>query len=151
MAADPDIAPQEASLAVRVHAPAEPPSVGHNRPGFDRVCRECGDDTRVAERHGAFCCNTCRASWNNRRKARGAEIYDLIMALRYERGLAKGLKIWTAICRLAMVFRQEDLRERAGRHSWRAPKAVLDERPFLKATVLDGGTRKAAPKPEAKA
>jgi hypothetical protein len=96
----------------------------------DRVhaCLECGEDCWTK---GDFCSPDCRVDFNNRRKARGSEIYDLYMAFRYERKLSVALGVWQAIARLAAKFRDEDRRERGGRRSWRRPGDVLDERPYL--------------------
>jgi hypothetical protein len=122
---------------LRLNEAPGPAPHGHNRPpGQRRVCTECGDPFDALQPHGLFCSNTCRGRFNNRRLQRGAEIYDLIMALRYERGLAKGMHLWTAICRLASAFRAEDQHERAGRKSWRAPKDVISAKPFLTASVM---------------
>jgi hypothetical protein len=70
---------------------------------------------------------------------RGAELYDLFMALRYDRPTAYPLKLWSVVCRAAAIFRDEDLRERSARASWRSPAAILARRPYLTATVLDRG------------
>lgn len=96
----------------------------------DRVhaCLECGEQTWSK---GDFCGPACRIDFNNRRKARGAELYDLYMAFRYERKLAVALGVWQAIARLAAKFRDEDRASRDSRRSWRNPGEVLDERPYL--------------------
>lgn len=96
------------------------------------ACLECGEPRG----NGDFCSSACRHSFNNRRKARGAEIYDLYMALRFERPLAKLLGVLQAISRLASNYRAEDLAQRAGRKSWRNPRTVLEERPYLKSVRI---------------
>lgn len=53
------------------------------------------------------------------------------MALRYERGLAKLLGLWAIMCRMAMTWREEDMAERAGRHSWQRPSKVVDRLPVV--------------------
>lgn len=105
---------------------------------LDGTCLECGDplarhagDTRRSDT--SFCCIACRKTFNNRRAMRGAELYDLYMAHRFDRRVATDLGVMQAINRLASVYRQEDQRSRDGRRSWRKPKAVLQERPYLKA------------------
>lgn len=105
-------------------------------PAHDCTCRECGAAYVSARAEGGFCSARCRAAWNNRRAKRGAEAYDLLMALRYDRALARRLKIWRLLCRMAMQFRAEDQAARAGRPSWRDPRLVLAERPYLSAAVL---------------
>ena len=67
---------------------------------------------------------------------RGAEIYDLFMVLRYDRETGKLLKLWRIINRMAALFREEDRRERDGRRSWRKPRDVLADKPYLNADVL---------------
>jgi hypothetical protein len=101
-----------------------------------RCCLECGEPfaaTRIGE---DFCGTPCRKSFNNRRLVRGAEIYDLFMALRYQRPLAEKLKLWTALCRAAAGYRREDDRERAGRPSWGDPAKIIDRRPYLRAVIV---------------
>ncbi|MBP0438456.1 transcriptional regulator [Tianweitania sediminis] len=95
------------------------------------ACLECGAEGTKSD----FCGPRCRIAFNNRRKSRGAEFYDLYMAHRFERATAKSLGVFQAINRLASIYREEDKVRREGRRSWRAPKLVLMERPFLKAIV----------------
>jgi len=71
----------------------------------------------------------------NRRKARGAELYDLFMVLRFDRERAKLLRIFQAMCRMASNWRAEDRARRAGRRSYRRPEDVLATRPHLRAIV----------------
>lgn len=87
-------------------------------------CRECGHFHDKAK--AAFCCTPCRQAWNNRRMQRGAQLYDLFMAVRYQRGLAKVHSLWSIVCRLAQSWREEDVRERGGRPSWRAYTELHD-------------------------
>jgi len=56
---------------------------------------------------------------------RGAELYDLFRALRRERDTAKGLNLWTQMCRLELTWQQEDERQRPGRRSYVPPKRAL--------------------------
>jgi hypothetical protein len=111
----PAVLPCAPRVAVRVHG-----------------CKECGG--KVAGK-AEFCCSGCRHAFNNRRRQRGAELYDLYMAHRFERDLAGELGVFQAINRLASQFREEDKAKREGRKSWRNPRAVLEERPYLKAIV----------------
>jgi hypothetical protein len=94
------------------------------------ACLECGAES-VAK--GSFCGTRCRMAFNNRRLQRGAELYDLYMAHRFERKTARQLGLFQAINRLASNWRQEDIAMRAGRKSWRNPRAVMEERVYLKA------------------
>lgn len=133
----------EPTSALRVHASPEAleeprRGVGGNYPprSFAHVCAECGEPYEGLKPFGGFCCPGHRAQFNNRRKTRGAELYDLVMAWRYQRGLAKTLALWKLVCRMAGAFRDEDWRTRAGRRSWRSPREVLAERPWLHANVV---------------
>jgi hypothetical protein len=83
-------------------------------------------------------------AFNNRRLQRGAELYDLYMAHRFQREHAQDLGVFQAINRLASEYRQQDHRERASRRSLRLPRAVLEERPYLKAIVTYDGTGRRA-------
>jgi hypothetical protein len=124
--------------ALRLDASKPAPAFGDNGApaGFRRVCLECGDDFEALKAFGAFCCPAHRKAWNNRRMTRGAELYDLVMAWRFQRGLDRLLGLYKLVCRLASAFRDEDWRERDGRQSWRTPRDVLAERPWLTACVL---------------
>lgn len=102
-------------------------------------CLECGG-TREAGAAGEFCATACRDAFNNRRKARGAELYDLFMVLRFDRERAKFLRVFQALCRLASNWRREDRARRAGRRSWRKPEDVLETRGYLRAISIYDGT-----------
>lgn len=104
-------------------------------------CAECGATFEAKRDHAAFCSDGCRKAFNNRRMTRGAELYDLFMAVRYERGLAKLLGLWTVICRAAELWRDEDRGERDGRKSWGAPEAIIARKPYLKSKTLQKGRK----------
>lgn len=95
-------------------------------------CRDCGGPIDVPI---GFCGSACRKRFNNRRMARGAVLYDLFMATRFDQPLAKRLKLWRLLNRLAAAYREEDRIEREGRQSWRDPKATIADRPWLVSTV----------------
>lgn len=105
-------------------------------------CLECGAPFAPKTPHGEFCSSRCRRAFNNRRAVRGAELYDLFMALRFERELATGLKLWKLLNRMAAGFRAEDVRRRGGRKSWRSARRVIERRPYLKADVILGPARR---------
>ncbi len=90
-----------------------------------RTCQECGLPVSGARRGKAFCSTHCRQRFNNRRMQRGAEIYDLFRALRRERDTAKQLNLWTQLCRLELMWQQEDEKQRPGRRSYVPPKRAL--------------------------
>lgn len=95
-------------------------------PGRPRECLDCGNGLRAdAPASAEFCCTDCRKSFNNRRAQRGAELYDLFMVIRFERGLARLRGVWTVMCALASAYRDSDNHLRAGRRSWRRIDAAL--------------------------
>jgi hypothetical protein len=67
---------------------------------------------------------------------RGAEVYDLLMVLRFDRHRATHLKLWTLMCRMVALFRDEDFAQRDGRRSWSPAEHVLDRKTYLHATVV---------------
>lgn len=89
------------------------------------ACQECGKPASDARKTQAFCCTGCRVVFNNRRKTRGADAYDLIRALRRERSTAKSMNIWTELCRLELSWDIEDKAARPGRRSYIKPEAAL--------------------------
>lgn len=89
------------------------------------ICRECGEEFSDAREATVFCKSACRHAFNNRRAARGAVLYDLFMALRYDRGAAKAFKVYSLMCALGKQYREEDLERRHGRPSWLEPQAAL--------------------------
>lgn len=121
-------------IAVRLNAPPERAEDGHGALGpHPIVCLECGTPHASLSPGAEFCGPACRMAFNNRRTKRGAELYDLFMALRHDRATATRFKVWRLLNRLAAIFREEDRRERAGRVSWRSPSAILARRPYLSA------------------
>lgn len=129
-------------MDTRLDAPAQRPAHAlRNNTRPLRTCCECGTAYEAVKVEAAFCSEPCRKAWNNRRAVRGAELYDLFMALRFDRQTATLLKVWKLLNRLAAIYRAEDKRDRAGRLSWRAPAAILERRPYLRADVLTQGQR----------
>lgn len=109
------------------------PRAASNRPSIYKIkpCLECGCEFRPGREGEAFCAPVCRKGWNNRRQVRGAQLYDMMMALRYERDEAKALKVWTAMTRMAQGFKEEDDKARGGRRSWRRIRDVLADNVWL--------------------
>jgi hypothetical protein len=91
-----------------------------------QCCRECGDRLSTSRE---FCNGKCRSAFHNRRKQRGADLYDLVMSHRFEREDAKEQGAWSLLCRMASNFRQEDHEKRAGRKSWEPVAAVKRRHP----------------------
>lgn len=100
------------------------------------VCLECGAGLTSDRETAVFCSTPCRKVWNNRRMQRGAELYDLFMAFRFERPLARVLRVMSMLNRLASQYREADRHERGGRRSWTSPEVVVERAPHLRATVL---------------
>lgn len=74
-----------------------------------RTCLECGCDLPAAARdEKRFCSNAHKDAFNNRRKNRGAELYDLFMAMRYDRAAASEAGVWAIMCRMASHWREAD-------------------------------------------
>ncbi len=88
-----------------------------------RCCRECFKPLGAAKATAIFCGVPCKASWNNRRKARGAELYDLFMNQRFNRVESKRLTVWSEMCRLAEGWNDEDKAEK--RLTFANPTEVL--------------------------
>lgn len=100
-------------------------------------CRECGQKTPLSRIDTSFCSSKCSVAFTNRRRTRGAELYDLMMINRHERKIAKAQRVWFLITRLCMYWREQDMREREGRKSWADPKKVLQRTAWAKSTVVD--------------
>ena len=92
----------------------------------DIACLECKTAVSDARKGQGFCCDACRHGFNNRRKRRGADAYDILRALRRERSTAKRLNLWTELCRLELGWQIEDEAERPGRRSYVPPAQALD-------------------------
>ncbi|MBZ9856726.1 transcriptional regulator [Mesorhizobium sp. CA13] len=91
------------------------------------ACQECGT---AAPANARFCSAAHRQAWNNRRLQRGAELYDLFMAHRFDRRKAQELRVLQAMNRMASIWNEDD--KAAGRRSWRPTVEVLEERPYLR-------------------
>lgn len=83
-----------------------------------------------------FCSDTCRHRFNNRRRVRGADLYDLKMAERYERDDAGELNLLSKMNRLCASWREEDRQRRGGRRSWGDWRGWLERNPWVGEGVL---------------
>ncbi|RWX72508.1 hypothetical protein [Mesorhizobium sp. M2A.F.Ca.ET.039.01.1.1] len=54
-----------------------------------------------------------------------------MMIQRFDRGEATKHKVWTALTRLTRQYRDEDIRERGGRRSWRRLRSIIDNKIVL--------------------
>jgi len=74
-----------------------------------RYCYETGRPLpESAPASARFIDAEARQAWNNRRKVRGSQLYDLFMAYRYDRQAAKALGLFSQLCKLAQAWRDED-------------------------------------------
>ena len=87
---------------------------------FSKVCNECQDTFQTNVRAAKACSTECRKAYNNRRAVRGAELYDLVMKMRFDRKAAAADGTWTHICALASAYNDADkcANEGKGRKSW---------------------------------
>lgn len=91
------------------------------------TCLECGNTLPPAARRGPprkFCATPCRMAFNRRRAVRGAELYDLVMAWRFQRADADKADARGLMGRLASAYRDSDKIRRAGRRSWDLAEAI---------------------------
>jgi hypothetical protein len=96
------------------------------------ICRECRAKFEARRSTKEFCCTACRQVFNNRKRTRGAEIYDFAMEWRDDRSDTTAL---TLLCRVLAKFKEED--DRAGRRSWDSATSVINAHPYLAAALLD--------------
>lgn len=87
---------------------------------YSGTCLECGKAFHGKRQPAKFCSHACRVAFTNRRRDRGAELYDIVMSLdqetrthaiprnAYEFGLRDLVEAW----------HKEDRRDRKGRQSW---------------------------------
>lgn len=101
-----------------------------------RCCQECGAAFTARRSASLYCSAKCRSDWSNRRNMRGAILYDLKMAERYERTDATEAGLLAVMNRLCADWRNEDNARRAGRRSWGDWREFLAQRPYLYADRL---------------
>ena len=94
-----------------------------------KCCAECGEPYTCQRIAGSyeqdmFCSTRCRKMFNNRRMVRGAELYDLVMAWRFERKTGDKIDVRGMIGRVASAYRDSDKVKRGGRKSWSLAKAL---------------------------
>lgn len=82
------------------------------------TCLECGREYSAKSKPSLFCRTACRQSFNNRRQQRGAEFYDVVMEMRFDRKRASATGAWSMLCAIAARHRNEDAQHREGRKSW---------------------------------
>jgi predicted nucleic acid-binding Zn ribbon protein len=86
---------------------------------FAKSCTECGEAFETIRSEAEFCAPKCRMGWHNRRRDRGAELYDILMCKRYERNGELTEKVARRLVdSLCRAYRDGDKTARAGRKSW---------------------------------
>ena len=100
---------------------------------FKGECQECGTHFEGKKQKAKFCSHACRMAFTNRRRDRGAELYDMFMSMRFERGKAKDEGVWTLLCDRASAYKDSDKTLRNGRKSWRDLDEVLASFPLGRA------------------
>jgi hypothetical protein len=89
-----------------------------------KCCRECQTALPTGlKRSAIFCGIPCKARWNNRRKNRGADLYDLWMAMHYDRDDAKKYGVRSELCRMAERWNDQDWK--TGIQSYEKPGVVI--------------------------
>jgi hypothetical protein len=99
-----------------------------------KTCRECGAAFKARRASAEFCSKTCRADFHNRRARQGADLFDVLMAWRFDRANAKGLL--TLLCRMASAFKADEKRDRDGRPSWNNADRLKMHHVHFRATVV---------------
>lgn len=126
-------------MNARLHAmPCQGHSAARGKAAPVHTCLECGAPTRPSQQ---FCRAACRRDFHNRRRVRGATLYDLYMASRFDRAAANQAGLWKLMNRLASAWREEDQAKRGGRRSYLGHKAALEKMPWLSATTVVAGRR----------
>lgn len=105
---------------------------------FPRIgrCRDCGERFAADRRSREFCSAKCRSAFHNRAAARGADLFHLFMAFRFDRVNAKAAGVWSLMSRMAAAFKADDDRKRNGRPSWDDIAKVKARNVHLTATVV---------------
>ncbi len=82
-------------------------------------CVECGKPFVSTRRQARHCSQACRLAFTRRRRDRGAELYDFVMA---------GYDL--VVTKLVTAYRAADLAKRAGRPSYQAPDTAAMKVPL---------------------
>lgn len=84
-----------------------------------KTCAECGKIIEKPARQSRHCSQACRLAFTRRRRDRGAEVYDFLMAGDTQ-----------TVAKLVAAYHQADLFARAGRNSWRPHDDAIQDIPF---------------------
>lgn len=72
------------------------------------ACAECGTAFEATDRKAVFCSPACRTASNNRRRDRGALIYDLLVHQRFNREAAQERNVRSLVDRMISNWVAED-------------------------------------------
>lgn len=75
---------------------------------FIRTCAECGEEFPAGVESAEFCSQAHRLAYNNRRRDRGALLYDLYVHLRFNREAAAEKNLRTLVDRMVGIWVEED-------------------------------------------
>lgn len=98
--------------------------------GFrDKPCRECGKVFSPRHRTALFCCVAHKQAFNNRRRERGAELYDFVMAEGWRSPIG---------ARLIEAYKKADAIKRNGRPSFQDMETAIQRIPIVFGNSGDG-------------
>lgn len=95
-----------------------------------KVCRECGKEFEAKTVSALFCASACRSAFNRRRRDRGAELYDFVMASYPTQH--------PLLAKLLEAYRTADLYYRAGRLSYQRETDARAALPVVFGETGDG-------------
>lgn len=75
---------------------------------FTRHCSECGTEFQAKVASAEFCCQEHRLAYNNRRRDRGAMLFDLYVHTRFNRKASQEKGLQTLIDRMVGNWVEED-------------------------------------------
>lgn len=83
---------------------------------YSFTCAECGKPFKAMQPRAAYCGAPCRRKFNNRRRDRGAVLYDALMATRFD---PKDKRPDNGVVNALLdAYRTADTAARAARPSW---------------------------------
>ncbi len=84
-----------------------------------KTCAECGGPIKKPVRHSRHCSTDCREAFTRRRRDRGAEVYDFLMA-----------GDTATVAKLVGAYHQADTFARDGRPSWKPRDTAIQGIPI---------------------
>lgn len=95
---------------------------------YRRFCKECGTGFNPRQRTALFCGVPCKQTFHNRRRERGAELYDFIMQDRHDK----------LIDALLAAYVMADKAMREGRPSFQDIETAMQRMPLAYGRDGDG-------------